>query len=381
MKKIFTLVLAGLVLAGCAAVYASGGSASDPLVSLQYLTQSYLPDAAAQAGKRVDSRTGQIYQEALNDLNARHASYTGQPSGAGEASSALTDRRVKRQDLFTLSAGSTVMVLAGSASVSFPTGAVIDVTAGQTVPSGTSLSVRHRYLAAENTSAAVRITSDTAVICLEGRYAFTPSAEVDYNALADALKGMGMFQGGDLSYGSGYDLERAPTRIEGLIMFLRLLGEEQAALAHTGPCPFSDVPAWCQGYVSYAYERGYTRGVGTSASGAQVFGTQNTITAGEYVTFVLRALGYTDGGSAPDFAWDTALAKGLEAGVLTRGERQLLEERPFLRAQVAYLSYFSLSAPMKDGSGALLDALVSRGDIDRAAVGSIMSGVAAARLS
>ena len=38
MKRIAALALAGLILIGCAAVYASGGSASDPLVPLSYLT-------------------------------------------------------------------------------------------------------------------------------------------------------------------------------------------------------------------------------------------------------------------------------------------------------------------------------------------------------
>lgn len=221
--------------------------------------------------------------------------------------------------MITLSTGAGVMLLAGQAVVSYSSGAVVDVTAGQTAASGTALSTNHRYLAAENTAAAVSITSDTAVICLEGSFSLSASGETDYNALADALKAMGMFQGGDTGYGSGYDLERAPTRIEGLIMFLRLLGEEQAALSYTGACPFGDIPAWAQRYAAYAYDRGYTRGVGTGGTGELVFGTQNTITAGEYVTFVLRALGYSDSGSTPDFIWDTALDKGAEAGVLTAG--------------------------------------------------------------
>lgn len=55
---------------------------------------------------------------------------------------------------------------------------------------------------------------------------------------------MGLFQGSGTAYGSGYDLERVPTRIEGLVLFLRLIGEEKAALAYGGENPFTDVPAW-----------------------------------------------------------------------------------------------------------------------------------------
>lgn len=32
-------------------------------------------------------------------------------------------------------------------------------------------------------------------------------------------------------YGQGYDLEAAPTRLQALIMFIRVLGEEEQALA------------------------------------------------------------------------------------------------------------------------------------------------------
>ena len=162
-------------------------------------------------------------------------------------------------------------------------------------------------------------------------------------------------------------------------MFLRLLGEEQAALSHAGPCPFADVPAWCQGYVSYAYEQGYTKGVGTNASGTLVFGTNNTITAGEYVTFVLRALGYTDSGSAPDFTWNTAISKSVSLGILSSGEQAMLAQGDFLRAQVVYLSYFSLSAPQK-GGGILLDRTAAGSGVDRSWFEQIMSAVTVPRL-
>ena len=379
MKRIAAILLAGVILAGCAAVAAAG--TDQTLVPLSYFTGTYFPDVVEQAESRVDTATEEIYQSALAALNAAHSANLGQTGGAEPGSSALTDQRVKRGDVITLSTGAGVMLLAGQAVVSYSSGAVVDVTAGQTAASGTALSTNHRYLAAENTAAAVSITSDTAVICLEGSFSLSASGETDYNALADALKAMGMFQGGDTGYGSGYDLERAPTRIEGLIMFLRLLGEEQAALSYTGACPFGDVPAWAQRYAAYAYDRGYTRGVGTGGTGELVFGTQNTITAGEYVTFVLRALGYSDSGSTPDFTWDTALDKGAEAGVLTAGEYALLTEKPFLRAQVVYLSYFALSAPVKDGSGTLLDKLAAAGSVDRTAVSAVMDGVTVTRLS
>ena len=111
-----------------------------------------------------------------------------------------------------------------------------------------------------------------------------------------------------------------------------------------------------------------------------IFGTNDTLTAGQYVTFLLRALGYTDSGAQPDFTWDTALQRGEELGLLTPGERQLLESGDFLRAHVVYLSYFALDAQERDGSGALLDRLISQGAVDQAVALLARSGVSVERL-
>ena len=55
--------------------------------------------------------------------------------------------------------------------------------------------------------------------------------------------------------------------------------------------------------------------------------------------------------------------------------------RAFLRAQVAYLSYFALSAPLKDGSGILLDRTAASSGMDKAVFQAVMNGVTVDRLS
>ena len=140
---------------------------------------------------------------------------------------------------------------------------VVDVTTGSAVPSGTALSVNHRYMVAEDTSALFTVTSKTAVVDYQGSYAFSLSDAVDYNAMAGALKTMHLFKGSFTGYGDGYDLEVAPTRLQALIMFIRVLGEEEAALAYIGSTPFQDIAAGSQAetYVGYAYSKGYTNGL------------------------------------------------------------------------------------------------------------------------
>lgn len=384
MKKTIVLLLTAAVLVSGAAAYATGALSGESLISKSYLTGTYVPDVEKQVSQRVQERTEQIYQSALTALNQAHSAYlaqagSGGTAGTGTYASALADLRFKKGDVITLSTGSGGMLLAGSGSVSYAGGAVVDVTAGETVPSGSALAPRHRYLAGENTTASLTITSDTAVLSLEGYYSLAASGSVDYNALADALFEMGLFQGSGTTYGSGYDLENPTTRIMGVVMFLRLIGEEQAALSSTAVNPFVDTPAWCDRYVAYAFEKGYTNGVGESPSGALYFAPDRQISAEEYVTLILRALGYTDSGAAPDFTWDTAVSRAVSWGLLSSGEQAMLSQSQFLRAQVVYLSYFALNAPMK-GGGVLLDRTVSSGGLNRSQLEQVMAAVTVPRL-
>ena len=362
MKKLIAALLAAAILAGGAGVYAAGVLDGTSLVTLDYLKSIFLPDAAEQAEQRAEAGTQDVYDDALAGLEDLQEGYLAQAGAADDRSysPALTDRRFKKGDVITLSAGSGWMPLAGSFQMSASGPAVVDVTAGTTVPSGGAMTVRHRYLAGEETSVAVTVASDTAVLALEGYYDVTDGGGVDYNALADALFDLGLFQGSGLSYGSGYDLESTATRIMGVVMFLRLIGEEEAALASTAENPFADTPAWCDRYVAYAYEKGYTNGVGDAADGRLLFAPNRPITADEYLTLVLRALGYSDSGADPEFAWNTALEKSVDFGVLSSGERAMLEDGTFLRAQLVYVSYFSLNAPAREG-GVLLDRVLSSG--------------------
>ncbi|MCD7948522.1 MAG: hypothetical protein LUG13_09630 [Oscillospiraceae bacterium] len=370
-KPIALLIVLGIVVG---AVAASAGTGQNPLIALKYLTETYQANMLAQAESKINATTAETYQAVLQEMQETTQSAIAELGGT----EGLGDMRLKRGDIVTLPTGSTALLLAGNASVSYSAGAVVDVTDGQTAATGSTLAVSHRYMAAENTAASLTIASDTAVLSLEGTYTIARSSQTDYNALADALAQMGLLKGTGTAYGSGYDLERSATRAEGLVMFLRLIHEEDAALAYTGACPFVDAPAWCQRYLAYAYAKGYTNGAGTNAAGEKIFATQGTITATEYVTFVLRAMGYSDTAAQPDFVWNQSLAKAKETGLLTQGEVTRLEGNSFLRAQMVYVSYFALDGSMKTGTDTLLGMLKKSG-LDAAAADSARALVAVPR--
>ena len=237
--------------------------------------------------------------------------------------------------------------------------------------SGASLAENHRYLVAEDTTALFAVTGKTAVLSYCGLYSLSPAPSVDYPAMAAALKTISLFRGSDTGYGEGFDLEKAPTRMEALIMLIRLLGEESEALTCTAYQPFADVPDWAEPYAAYAYAKGYTNGVEPT-----MFGTTMSASAEMYTEFLLRALRYsstaqTDISNAPERAYF--------AGVLTSGEVSALRASAFLRADVVYLSYYALETNV-NGGGTLSDVLIARGVFSDAAYRTSRAMVTSARI-
>ncbi len=165
---------------------------------------------------------------------------------------------------------------------------------------------------------------------------------------ADALNALGLFDGtGKDENGKPiYDLDRAPTRAEAITMLVRLLGKDEEATAGTWITPFSDVADWAKPYVGYAYTNKLTTGTGTTT-----FSGDDTVTATQYLTLVLRALGYKD--SEGDFWWDKAWELSDKIGI-TAGEYGT-DSHEFLRANVALISNDALSGKIKDTDGTLLE--------------------------
>ena len=355
-RKTKTALITVCLLLTVTVVYAlaAAGGASDPLASLSYLTGTFT-DAVDQ---RVEEKLDASDQALLNGDAA--------PSDGGAAT--WMETRLKAGDALTGSTGTGVLLLAGGMQVTFNSGAVVDVTTGTcrrdrrvdaptgpTVTSGSALTASHRYLVAEETTAVFTVTSKTAVVDYQGPYAFSYSTNTDYNAIAAALKTMHLFQGSFTGYGDGYDLEVAPTRLQALIMFIRVLGEENDALAYTGSTPFTDITPGTQSekYVGYAYSKGYTNGYS-----ATTFRPSQTVTASQYMEFILRALGYS---SADNKDLSGTLTNALTNGVITEGELAALQGGTFLRADLAYVSYYALDAAVSGSRQTLGDTLMDKG--------------------
>ena len=184
----------------------------------------------------------------------------------------------------------------------------------------------------------------------------TAAFAADYSAeeSANALYELGLFQGtGETANGKPiYSLDAAPTRAQAVTMLVRLLGKEAEAKAGTWTVPFSDLADWARPYVGYAYANGLTNGLS-----AERFGSDDKVTANQYLTFILRALGYS---SERDFQWDKANAFSDSLG-LTHGEYRA--SHSFTRGDTARISFAALAQTRKGSEETLAAQLVRQGAV------------------
>ncbi len=193
------------------------------------------------------------------------------------------------------------------------------------------------------------------------------AAEMIYaEKCAKALNSLGLVKGTSATE-LKFELDREPTRAEALVMFIRILGEEDEALAFEGANPFTDVPEWADKYVGYAAEKGYTKGVT-----ATTFNPNGIANCNMYLTFMLRAFGYSD--TAGDFKWDRATEKAWSVGFYFP---EGIDKDNFLRADVVSVSWLAMPCKLKGGEQTLSEKLIADGIFTEeayATAGDIVSG-------
>ncbi len=193
----------------------------------------------------------------------------------------------------------------------------------------------------------------TLMLCL---IPFALAAKDEAAETAQELYELGLFRGtGTNSDGTPiFDLEKTPTRNQAIIMLVRLLGKEEDALAGDWELPFTDVPeaSAAYPYIGYAYANGLTNGyTATTYCGA------NPIRANQYITFVLRALGYESG---KDFEVATAWTLSDALGI-TEYQFSAANAASFIRGDVAQISANALEIPCKASEETLAVRLIKEG--------------------
>ncbi len=369
MKRIISLILVLFLLLLPTAI-AAGGTQNDPVVTRSYMTDTFVPSVLSDAKKLIDN--------AFSDLSAKSEQMFGKnaPLAGLYASSIIKQGfitisdgspatyRVGAGSVISGALGTTITLLNGTATTYAPNGGVIVNTSdGEEYINNKAVIPMNRYIIADNGKIGIKSASECVVavsgnFCIIGSATKESSATINpsaytakYTKYAHALNVLGLFKGTN----KGFDLERSATRAEALTMLIRILGEENAALSYTGTHPFNDVPSWADRYVAYGYNMGYTTGIS-----ATKFGSNDTVSAVQYLTFLLRALGYSDANG--DFVWNESDTAAVRYGLLTSNEKSAIQSI-FYRDQMVFTSYKALYTMLKDSDTLLISKLVSHGAI------------------
>lgn len=183
---------------------------------------------------------------------------------------------------------------------------------------------------------------------------------------ADVLHTLGLFQGTD----QGYELDGLTDRSQGAVMMVRLLGQEKKAFQMSQAIPFQDVHEWAKPHIRFLYNNKIM--IGMSAT---EFGADHALTPNQYMTMLLRALGYDD--QKGDFQWNTAVEKANLLGIIDYKDYEDLVNKgdaTLTRGEMVHLSYQVVFAARKDTNERLIDYLVDEGVVDEGLLEGLDSG-------
>ena len=213
------------------------------------------------------------------------------------------------------------------------------------------------------------VASIMAVILIISTTVTVSAASEEATDAAKCLYELGLFSGTGVNDDDSpiFSLDRVPTRNEAITMLVALLGKTNVAMQGTWQTPFTDVAPWAKPFVGYAYANGLTAGTSQTT-----YGGDEPVTATQYLTFVLKALGYQTG---IDFQWDQAWKLSDQIGI-TDGEYQN-GGRPFLREDIALISRAALEATDKTNGETLVhkmlwDNVFTTAQLDSTHDGSLM---------
>lgn len=174
--------------------------------------------------------------------------------------------------------------------------------------------------------------------------AYTPEQE----RTADALNHLGLFLGNGVSY----DLDGKLSRAQGVTLLIRMMGKEAEAEEKNYAMPFTDVADWAAPYVSYAYVNRITNG-----TGPKTFGSDEGMTDYMFLTLTLRALGYSDSGEKPQFAWDQPYELAHKIGLISKAE----PDSTFIRGDAVSVFWNALNAKLAGTETTLAETLIETG--------------------
>lgn len=286
MKRLGAVLIAVVLLIGIGVAVAVGGSASDPLISLSYIEDTYLPGLAERLQKRASEGTKDAYASAVARLDKLGEADVAQAERAPKGEGSYASAALKRGGSLSLSAGGGVVVVEGACRLS--AGTLADVTAGTTVTAGGSLVASHRYIV---TSATASIQMTTAgKLSYQGEGTARDGNEGDGLPFQDVAATDWFYGAVEFVYGRGYYSGVAADRFGpktpmNRAMLATVLHRYSGGREQGESGQFSDVPAstWYTDGVNWASTYGIVNGVGDG-----IYAPTEPVTREQLVTMLYR---------------------------------------------------------------------------------------------
>ncbi len=186
----------------------------------------------------------------------------------------------------------------------------------------------------------------------------TAGASLSEEDAAMRLYYLGMLNGTGININGGIDfaLERGLTRIESVVLAVRLMGVEELALTAGYTHPFTDVPDWANGYVGYIYSCGLLDDLCEDDGDTCAFNPSSAETPEQFMSYMLYALGYRI--EEGDYTYLMAAEYCRDIGICIT-ER----DEPLTRGGAVVAMYNTLRTTMKKSNRVLSDALVENGSM------------------
>lgn len=178
LTRLLTLLLASLTVLSITAVAAgTAGSQGDPLVTLSYLNEVFLPELLGKVDEQLAGRSEALADELSAQMErdvARLEEKYGAPTSAEGAPAGTVDSFT----VVTLTSGQTlygeigceVLLRVGTATVVSPSSpGLIDLTSATTLDSGKALTKNHLYMMTID-ERGVKATAATTKVLVRGTY-------------------------------------------------------------------------------------------------------------------------------------------------------------------------------------------------------------------
>jgi hypothetical protein len=256
MKRIAIGIMALCLLCCLTTAFAgTAGTSQDPLISKSYIDGTYKSSVIKSGEEAIDKGLTAAYDSSAAKITA----------SSGTASSGYVYLAVKSTGTMTLTTGASVIVTGGSVTIGISNGAVIDVSSGTEVTSGTKLKSGVRYFCAEDTTAV--LTASSASGCLvDGGYSAATGVSEAFTQYSDVSPSDWFYDAAVYAYNSKLFTDYASgafkpsadaTRAETVYALWMAVGSPKATTTAT----FSDLTEnWYLTAVSWAVENGITNG-------------------------------------------------------------------------------------------------------------------------